>query len=109
MEKMFTVAGTATHKGVTKVRFANDLVARIKILNKAGATNINLVELPSAMTKLEALKYLAEQGITQGDAGYAVANKLAEKTRMAKNGEVKVAGAKIKTAVKASVKQGEVA
>jgi hypothetical protein len=111
MEKMFTVAGTATHKGITKVRFANDLVARIKILNKAGATNINLVELPTAMTKLEALKYLAEQGITQGDAGYAVANKLAEKTRVAKNGEVKVAGAgiKAKAPAKAAVKQGQVA
>jgi hypothetical protein len=31
MEKLFTVAGTATQHGVTKARFANDLVARIKI------------------------------------------------------------------------------
>lgn len=89
-EKMFTVAGTATHNGVTKVRFANDLVARIKILNKAGCTNINLVELPEPMTKLQALRYLSEQGIAQGDAGYAVANKLAEKAKVAKKGEVKV-------------------
>jgi hypothetical protein len=109
MEKLFTVAGTATHKGITKVRFANDLVARIKILNKAGATDINLVELSKPMTKLEALQYLASVGITQGDAGYAVANKLAEKTRVAKNGEVKVAGAKIKPAVKAVAKQGQAA
>jgi hypothetical protein len=99
-EKMFTVAGTATHKGITKARFANDLVARIKILNKAGATNINLVELPRAMTTLEALQYLSEQGITQGDAGYAVANKLAEKTRVAKKGEVKVAGKGLKAKAK---------
>lgn len=91
-EKLFTVAGTATHKGVTKVRFANDLVARIKILNKAGCTNVNLIELPEPMTKLQALKYLSEQGITEGDAGYAVSNKLAEKTKVAKKGEVKVAG-----------------
>ena len=89
-DKLFTVAGTATHKGVTKVRFANDLVARIKILNKAGATDINLVELPRAMTKLEALQYLQEQGITAGDAGFAVANKLAEKSKVAKKGEVKI-------------------
>jgi len=104
-EKLFTVAGTATHNGVTKARFANDLVARIKILNKAGATDINLVELPRAMTKLEALQYLTEQGITTGDAGYAVANKLAEKTKVAKKGEVKVQAsngvkAKAKTAKK---------
>ena len=91
MEKLFTVAGTATQHGVTKARFANDLVARIKILNKNGCTDINLVELPKPMTKLQALQYLQEQGAT-GDAGYAVANKLAEKTRIAKKGEIKVSG-----------------
>jgi len=60
--KLFTVAGTATQNGVTKARFANDMVARIKILNKSGCTNINLIELPKPMTKLEALQYLQEQG-----------------------------------------------
>ena len=100
-EKLFTVAGTATNpNGTTKARFANDLVARIKILNKAGCTAINLVELPSAMTKLLALQYLTEQGVA-GDAGYAVANKLAEKTKIAKKGEVKV------KAVKTSAKSAE--
>ena len=103
-DKLFTVAGTATNpNGTTKARFANDLVARIKILNKAGCTDINLVELPSAMTKLEALQYLTEQGVT-GDAGYAVANKLAEKTKVAKKGEVKVKATSVKTAVKAGTK-----
>lgn len=89
-DKLFTVAGTATNAdGTTKARFANDLVARIKILHKAGCTNVNLVELPQAMTKLDALKYLTEQGITDGDASFAVANKLAEKSKVAKKGEVK--------------------
>jgi len=46
---------------------------------------------------------LTEQGVT-GDAGYAVANKLAEKTKIAKKGEIKVAGASIKTAAKTSAK-----
>ena len=51
-DKLFTVAGTATNPdGTTKVRFANDLVARVKILTKAGCTNIELVELPQPMTK----------------------------------------------------------
>jgi hypothetical protein len=100
-DKLFTVAGTATNpNGTTKARFANDLVARIKILNKAGCTDINLMELPSAMTKLQALQYLTEQGVA-GDAGYAVANKLAEKSKIAKRGEVKV------KAVKTSVKSAE--
>ena len=103
-DKLFTVAGTATNpNGTTKARFANDLVARIKILNKAGCTAINLVELPQAMTKLEALQYLTEQGVT-GDAGYAVANKLAEKTKIAKKGEVKVKATSVKTAAKAGTK-----
>jgi hypothetical protein len=102
-DKLFTVAGTATNAdGTVKARFANDLVARIKILNKAGCTNINLMELPTAMTKLQALQYLTEQGVT-GDAGYAVANKLAEKTKLAKKGEVKVKA----TSAKASVKSAE--
>jgi hypothetical protein len=93
-EKLFTVAGTATNAdGTAKARFANDLVARIKILNKAGCTDINLMELPRAMTKLEALQHLQSLGQT-GDAGYAVANKLAEKTKIAKKGEVKVKATK---------------
>ncbi len=93
-EKLFTVAGTAKNpNGTVKARFANDLVARIKILNKAGCTDINLIELPRAMTKLEALQHLQTLGQT-GDAGYAVANKLAEKTKIAKRGEVKVKATK---------------
>ncbi len=92
-EKLFTVAGTATNAdGTVKARFANDLVARIKILNKAGCTDINLVELPRAMTKLEALQYIQETQTPTGDAGYAVANKLAEKTKIAKRDQVKIAG-----------------
>lgn len=104
-EKLFTVAGTARNAdGTVKARFANDLVARIKILNKAGCTDINLMELPQAMTKLQALQYLTEQGITEGDAGFVVANKLVEKTKVAKKGEVKVqasAGVKTKATKKA--------
>ena len=91
-EKTFTVVGTAKNAdGTVKARFANDLVSRIKILNKAGCTDINLQELPQAMTKLEALQFLTAQGVA-GDAGYAVANKLSEKTKIAKRGEVKMTG-----------------
>ena len=103
-EKTFSVAGTATNPdGTTKARFANDLVARHKILNKAGCTDINLIELPHAMTKLQALQFLQGQGITDGDAGYAVANKLAEKTKIAKKGELKVSVSSVK-ATKAPAK-----
>jgi len=103
-EKTFTVAGTATNAdGTVKVRFANDLVARIKILNKNKCTSINLVELPSAMSKLEALQHLQTLGITAGDAGFAVANKLAEKSKTAKKGEVIVKATKVVKAAKAPV------
>jgi hypothetical protein len=103
-DKLFTVAGTATNPdGTTKVRFANDLVARVKILTKAGCSNIELVELPRAMTKLEALEYLQEQR-KSGDEGYVIANKLAEKSKVAKKGEVRATlktGGKSKARTKA--------
>ena len=83
-----------------KARFANDLVARIKILTKSGCSDINLIELPQGMTKLDALKHLQSVGMTYGDAGFAVQTKLAEKSKVAKKGEVKVSakGARAKTA-----------
>jgi hypothetical protein len=102
--KTFTVAGYATNSdGTVKVRFANDLVSRIKILNKAGCTNVNLVELPRPMTKLEALEFMNSQGIT-GDAGFVVSNKLAEKQRVAERREVNVV---LRTGSRRSVKTTE--
>lgn len=53
----FTVAGVSKHKGEFKVRFANDLM-RTKNLTKSGHTDITLVELPKAMLKLDAVKYI---------------------------------------------------
>jgi hypothetical protein len=103
-ENLFTVAGTSNRQSEVKVRFANDLVSRIKALHRAGHTDVNLVELPKPMTKLEALQYLQTQGITQGDAGYAVASKVAEKTKLAKKGEVKVKATGVKTTAKAGDK-----
>ena len=44
--RTFKVAGVSTDpKGSTKIRFANDYVARIKILNMRRHTDINLIEL----------------------------------------------------------------
>lgn len=60
---MFTVVGTSTHQGQTKVRFANDLVSRVKILVKNGHTDIDLFELPEPMTKAEACDYLRHGGL----------------------------------------------
>ena len=53
----FTFAGVSTLAGEVKVRFANDLM-RVKVLAKNGHTDINLIELPNAMTKEEAIAHL---------------------------------------------------
>ena len=55
---LFKVAGVSTFNGQTKVRFANDFVSRVKMLVKGGHTDINLIELPEAMTKPDAVTYL---------------------------------------------------
>jgi hypothetical protein len=58
----FTVAGVSTQFGITKVRFANDIVSRTKLLAKGGHSPLELVELPKAMTKSEACQYLLNTG-----------------------------------------------
>ena len=52
---------------------------------------------------MQALQHLQSLGQT-GDAGYAVANKLAEKTKIAKKGEVRVKAAKTTAAAKSADK-----
>ena len=44
-QKTFSVAGTSTNNGITKIRFANDFVGRLKILYKNGHENVELMEL----------------------------------------------------------------
>ena len=56
-EKTFTVAGVSCLKGVYKVRHANNL-DRVKVLQANEHTDIRLIELPNAMTKMEAVQYL---------------------------------------------------
>ena len=55
---MFKVIGVSTLNGVTKVRFANDMVSRVKILNKDGHKDINLIELTVPLSKADAVKHL---------------------------------------------------
>lgn len=57
MTKLFTVAGYSTHNGVTKFRVANSM-NRVAVLQNSGHTNIDLLTLPTAMTKETALKYM---------------------------------------------------
>lgn len=57
VEKTFTVAGVSNLKDVYKLRVANS-TGRGKVLQANGHTDIRLIELPNAMTKLEAADYL---------------------------------------------------
>ena len=59
MSKTFTHAGVSKLNGSFKVRFANDAL-RTKVLIKSGHTDIDLMELPSPMTKEEVVAFLVK-------------------------------------------------
>ena len=56
----FTVVGTSVLNGAVKIRFANGLTKRIRVLARNGHSNIALVEC-DAMFKLDAAKYALTQ------------------------------------------------
>ena len=66
--KTFSVAGTSSLNGVTKVRFANDFVGRFKILAKNGHEDINLIELGGEYTKAEICQVLMQHEQFQDEA-----------------------------------------
>jgi len=105
----FKVAGITTHNGSTKVRFTDDMVRRVKQFSKGGATRIDLIELPSEMSKVEALQYLASHADFQSPADQAtISDSLSDKQKEAKKGEVKVKVSKTKPsmdAIKARAKK----
>lgn len=56
MDKTFNLVGVSTYGKITKFRVANgDLEARIKVLERAGCTDINFIQLDQPMGKLEAI------------------------------------------------------
>ena len=94
-EQLFKVAGITTHNGNSKVRFTDDLIRRVKQFTKGGATRIDLMELPSAMTKVDALKYLqGHQDFQSPEDQALIADSLADREKSAKKGEVKVKATK---------------
>jgi hypothetical protein len=103
--KTFAVAGVSTLKGVTKVRFANDMT-RVKILVKGGHENIDLVSLTDAMTKGEAVKALMGMDM-MNDPLKADAIRTADAKY---NGSVKVTKQEVSLdSIKARVLEGSVA
>lgn len=77
-DKKYSVAGVSTLNGKTKIRFANDTM-RIKILAKNGHTDVELVELPSEMTKAEIAQHLKTIGFGKGNAAVEAAIAYTEK------------------------------
>ena len=108
----FKVAGITTHNGNTKVRFTDDMVRRIKQFSKGGASRIDLIELPSEMSKIEALQHMAAHAEFQSPSDQAtIADALADKQKEASKGTVKVKADKkpsmdaIKARAKAKTKE----
>jgi hypothetical protein len=77
----FKVAGTSSLNGTTKVRFANDML-RVKVLEKNGHKNVDLVEFISPLTKEQAVAKLIEMDFAKGDKIImdALANALDKRT-----------------------------
>jgi hypothetical protein len=87
----FKVVGITTHGDSTKIRFTDDMVRRIKQFSKGGASRVDFIELPSEMTKLEALKYMATQPefVSAGDQA-TIADCIEDRVKEANKGTVKV-------------------
>lgn len=75
MEKTFTVAGTSNLNGRFNVRCTNESIERrTLVLQYYEHTDIQLIELPAAMTKLEAARHLQTlPEFANSDAAEAIA------------------------------------
>jgi hypothetical protein len=88
---LFKVVGITVHNGNAKVRFTDDLTRRVKQFTKGGATRCDFIELPSEMTKLDALRYMLTQSQFQSASDQATINdSIQDREKEAGKGEVKV-------------------
>jgi hypothetical protein len=93
--QLFKVAGITVHNGNAKVRFTDDMVRRVKQFTKGGATRCEFIELPSEMTKVEALKFMQSHAQYQSAEDQAtISDALADRTKEASKGTVKVKASK---------------
>jgi hypothetical protein len=91
----FKVAGITVHNGNAKVRFTDDMVRRVKQFTKGGATRCDFIELPSEMTKVEALKYMQAHDMFKSAEDQAtISDSLADREKEVKKGTVKVKASK---------------
>jgi hypothetical protein len=98
MDKTFTIAGVTTFNGVKTFRYANGkLNLRVNMLRHFGHENINLVELPKEMTKVQATAWMLQN--LKGAKGAVVPTRASDKT--AKNELLIEAEKKVAAAAKA--------
>jgi len=105
MTKTFTHAGVSRLNGELKCRFANDGM-RVKVLTKGGHTDIDLKDLPEAMTKSQAVEHLISSGFAKGRAEVLAAlnDELGKRSPKAAETPItldKIAAKKVKAAKKA--------
>jgi hypothetical protein len=100
----YSFAGTSVLKGELKVRFANS-DARAKQLAKLGDTDVNIVQLPRAMDKAEAVAYLLESDFAKDIlVRAALEAEVAPKAKAKAIRTVKVRVKSVKPKAKAKVK-----
>ena len=98
MDKTFTLAGLTTLNGVRTFRFANGkLNLRVNMLRHFGHTNINIVELPKEMTKVQATAWVLQN--IKGAKSAVIPTRAANKT--AENGLLIEAKKKVAAVAKA--------
>ena len=89
--KLFSVVGITVHNGNAKVRFTEDMGRRVKQFSKGGATRVDFVNLPNAMNKIDALRYmLTLPNFASAEDQATINDTLSDREREARKGEVRV-------------------
>ena len=100
----YSFAGTSVLKGELKVRFANS-DARAKQLAKLGDADVNIIQLPRAMDKAEAVAYLLESGFAKDIlVRAALEAEVAPRAKAVRTVKVRAKSVKAKVKPKAKVK-----
>ena len=89
--KLFSVVGITVHNGNAKVRFTEDMGRRVKQFSKGGATRVDFVNLPNAMNKIDALRYmLTLPQFASAEDQATINDTLSDREKEARKGEVRV-------------------
>jgi hypothetical protein len=88
----YTVFGVSFYRGAHRLRFSNDLVSRLKTLQAMGDEDINIVELPAAMNKLQAVQWAQTSGSFNKPHEVALIEAFVEKNTKVETAEPKKRG-----------------